>query len=556
MSSPSAFEFPYVVSDVQLKTSALLNFVMGMAFLLVFVALRGSLRSVGGVYQRRRELADLFLQPPALLLGGLRQAWSWATVVLCMSDADIVRTAGFDALLLNRVILMGLQIFTVLTALSVCLLLPTYYSFDDVVSHRLHRTNVAQLSRTTISNLPPGHAILWLPALAAYAVTGYCCWVLLVHCQSYAELRMAYMLCLDAAGAQPYQERRPRLTPRPAPPPPAGTLPPRGALVGSLGSLGSSQLPGSAAGSAASLTALLQLHQATGGQYVNGGGGGAAATATDSPATNGYAAGGDGAAGAGTGLTRLWPSPSAASLSGAGSGAMPSPAATTPVAAGSGRLSGALLLQPASGSAPALARLSYGSAVVAAAVSVLGVEAGSSGGGGAGGPAHGSGSFAGPHPAAEVLQRLRQRLRLVAPWLRHEVVGAVERAARHKAVDNLVAWVSPTRMLAKDREDWARQQLAVDRDPDPCLPPVASGHPPPATAAHAGLLVAAEDMIMALSGRAADAAAGDGGWDAGWDSDDGGGSGGVGAERPWTAGGQQPLVVGRCNARLRQLVKV
>mgnify|MGYP001807457581 CR=1 FL=1 len=56
-------------------------------------------------------------------------------------------------------------------------------------------------------------------------------------------------------------------------------------------------------------------------------------------------------------------------------------------------------------------------------------------------------------------------------------------------------------MLAKDREDWARQQLAADNDPNPQLPPVPSGQPPPLTAIHGGLLIASEDMILALIGR-------------------------------------------------------
>ena len=62
--------------------------------------------------------------------------------------------------------------------------LPTPGPPPDIVTHRIHRgTNAAELSRTTISNLPAGHDILWLPAGVTYMVVGYCCWVLLCHCQ-------------------------------------------------------------------------------------------------------------------------------------------------------------------------------------------------------------------------------------------------------------------------------------------------------------------------------------------------------------------------------------
>ncbi|GLC35512.1 hypothetical protein PLESTB_000199500 [Pleodorina starrii] len=460
--SNSAFEFPYMVSDNQLKTSALLNFILGAASLLAFLAVRGTLKSVGAVYQRRRELADLFLQPPQLLLGGLQQAWSWITTVMCMSDADIVRTAGFDALLLNRTILMGLQIFSVLTLLALGILLPTYYSFDDVVSHRLHRgTNVAELSRTTLSNLPPGHAILWLPTLATYLVTAYCCWVLLVHCQSYAELRVAYMLCLDAAGPQQYQEHKPRLhSPgRPRKPPGGGGGSWGAGLRGSPSPGASGSFPGERTGSGAGV-------QDTAGGSAGGGG------AAD-PAPVG-----------------LRPTVSSGSLQAAAAGA----AAGMPVTVSVG---------PAAQRVAGLARLSYDPTVAAAAMAAA--AAGIDAGAGAGGPA--AEPAAGPlAPHAPGSMPLRLRLRLVAPWLRHVVVGAAERAARHKAADNLVAWVNPLKMLAKDREDWARQQLAADADPDPSLPPVPSGHPPAATAAYGGLLVASEEMLMAMTGRAEDIA--------------------------------------------------
>ncbi|EFJ50262.1 hypothetical protein VOLCADRAFT_89203 [Volvox carteri f. nagariensis] len=497
----TAFEFPYVVSDTQLKASAILNFILGAVSLLAFISMRGTLRSVGGVYQRRRELTDLFLQPPQLLLGGLRQAWSWATSVMCMSDTDIVRTAGFDALLLNRTILMGLQIFSVLTVLALGILLPTYYSFDDVVTHRLHRgTNVAELSRTTISNLPPGHAILWLPAAATYLVIAYCCWVLLVHCQSYAELRMAYMLCLDAAGAQHYQQpdrKPPRRQRTPHSSGGGGGGGPRGAhtLEGCQkrdepAAAAAVSMPCSTFGSSASLQHLLGTEAA-----------GLVGQAPPRPGSFSmtWSRGSDGMVALPpihtrshshshshshsthvTGLHRHDPhGPAAECLRpNLSSSSLQAAAAGLPVTVSVG---------PAAQRAAGLARMSYDPAAVGpAAAEAVAAE------------------VAPRAPYAPGSMPLRVRLRLVAPWLRHVVISAVERAERSKAADNLLAWVNPLRMLAKDREDWARQQLAADVDPDPSLPPVASGRPPADTAVYGGLLVASEDMLMALTGRAED----------------------------------------------------
>jgi hypothetical protein len=44
---------------------------------------------------------DLFLQPPALVLRGLARATGWLTSVMMMSDADMIRTAGFDAVVMR-----------------------------------------------------------------------------------------------------------------------------------------------------------------------------------------------------------------------------------------------------------------------------------------------------------------------------------------------------------------------------------------------------------------------------------------------------------------------
>jgi hypothetical protein len=86
--------------------------------------------------------------------------------------------------------------------------------------------------------------------------------------------------------------------------------------------------------------------------------------------------------------------------------------------------------------------------------------------------------------------------------------GGLLLAWRTPALLGQAALLDPPRvpraqMLAKDREDWARQQLAADDDPDPWLPPPPDGRPPPATAVDAGLLLASEEMLLALSSRGA-----------------------------------------------------
>lgn len=60
---------------------------------------------------------------------------------------------------------------------------PVYWAGDDVEDFRHGRANVAALSLATISNLPRGSGLLWLPFLAAMAASAICCWLLTIHCQ-------------------------------------------------------------------------------------------------------------------------------------------------------------------------------------------------------------------------------------------------------------------------------------------------------------------------------------------------------------------------------------
>jgi hypothetical protein len=65
----------YSVTTSELEFSAAVNAILGTLSVLAFMAARGWLRGVGGVYQRRLELRDLIWRPYAMKLGGLKQAW-------------------------------------------------------------------------------------------------------------------------------------------------------------------------------------------------------------------------------------------------------------------------------------------------------------------------------------------------------------------------------------------------------------------------------------------------------------------------------------------------
>ncbi|EFJ41164.1 hypothetical protein VOLCADRAFT_98840 [Volvox carteri f. nagariensis] len=191
----------YLVSDNQVVVSVYINVLWGALCIFGFVVLRGWVRGPGGVFQRRQELQDLFMRPPRLVLGTIHQVWNWLMPLLAVSDADIVRCSGFDALVLTRVLLIGLQMFTVMTVFGIAVLIPVYYTRGGIAHSTANLGTLAQLS---LANVPTGSRLFILPFFMTYIFIG-CVTPLAVPPmltavlpRCYAQLRMAYFTCLDA----------------------------------------------------------------------------------------------------------------------------------------------------------------------------------------------------------------------------------------------------------------------------------------------------------------------------------------------------------------------
>ncbi|KAG2489475.1 hypothetical protein HYH03_012111 [Edaphochlamys debaryana] len=191
---PQLREVQYIVSDSQVLGALYINALLGGLYLFGFVVLRGWVNGPGGIFQRRQELQDLFMRPPRLVLGTVRQIWNWLAPLLAVSDADIVRCAGFDALVLTRVLLLGLQMFTVMTILGVGVLIPAYHSQSNL---KEVQASSGSLATITMANISPGSKMFLLPFFFTYIFTGYCCVVLWVNNKCYTQLRLAYFQCMD-----------------------------------------------------------------------------------------------------------------------------------------------------------------------------------------------------------------------------------------------------------------------------------------------------------------------------------------------------------------------
>eukprot|EP00198_Chlamydomonas_reinhardtii_P010247 XP_001699584.1 ERD4-related membrane protein [Chlamydomonas reinhardtii] len=242
----------YQVSDNQVLDSLYINMVWGGLCMMGFMILRGWLKGPGAVFQRRQlqlyprlcssmywlglircvhcassagnfdarragfhqlpplrrppartshcnskpqELQDLFMRPPLMFVGTIKQIWNWFSPLLSVSDADIIRSAGYDALVLTRVLQIGLQMFTFMAIFGVGVMIPIYYTGAGLATST---AALGDLSRISLANLIPGSLVYLVPFFFCYLFSAYGCFVLWINCKGYVQLRMSYFLCLDA----------------------------------------------------------------------------------------------------------------------------------------------------------------------------------------------------------------------------------------------------------------------------------------------------------------------------------------------------------------------
>ncbi|KAI3425260.1 hypothetical protein D9Q98_009028 [Chlorella vulgaris] len=186
--APAQYEGEVVTSS-EIITSIYMSAIFGAVFLGLWAFFRGPLRHI---YLKRTQLSDLHARPPPLCMVGL---WSCATSFLApvffLDDGEFVATAGLDALILVRFLVLGCHIFLPLTIVCCAVLLPlcmtgTYSSTGDVA-------NMADILRYTIGNIEPGSSKLWAPFTLSYFVLAYTGYCLVQHYKSFAMLRLLYL---------------------------------------------------------------------------------------------------------------------------------------------------------------------------------------------------------------------------------------------------------------------------------------------------------------------------------------------------------------------------
>ncbi|CAL8472023.1 g11565 [Coccomyxa elongata] len=144
-------------------------------------------------YKLRLTMPNVWIKPPPLPEGGIQQLWSWLYPVFTTSDADLVRTAGLDSLMLVWTASLGIQIFLPLTIVGMAILLP-FNLYGQREKHFMDvTTGAVAFQRLTLSSLERGSQQYWVAFAFVYLATAYVCWLLLKYYQAHAILRQRYM---------------------------------------------------------------------------------------------------------------------------------------------------------------------------------------------------------------------------------------------------------------------------------------------------------------------------------------------------------------------------
>lgn len=182
-----------VVSDAQITTNLYLMGSLGVLCFAFFICFRRGIK----LYQTRLYLANVALKPPKMNLHGHRLLWSWLVPIFTVSDHDMIRSCGLDSLMIVRVAQLGTQLFFPTTVLGCIALLPMYTKqtwLDQQHSEGKVASPSTAFSRATMSNIPRGSALFWVPFVYVYIVLIYASWLLRRHYREYARLRTQYII--------------------------------------------------------------------------------------------------------------------------------------------------------------------------------------------------------------------------------------------------------------------------------------------------------------------------------------------------------------------------
>ena len=132
----------------------------------------------------------------------LGTVYGWIPHALKVSDAELVDTAGLDALVFLRIAQFGTQLFIPLALAGMFGLVPIHLSqsfYETTVITKKEDENPLveskeghTLMKMTIANIKPRSRLMWTHVCGFWIITAYTLWLLHRHYRSYEFLRQVY----------------------------------------------------------------------------------------------------------------------------------------------------------------------------------------------------------------------------------------------------------------------------------------------------------------------------------------------------------------------------
>jgi len=183
------------ISGANIITNLWFSAILGLLCYLAFVMFRTKFR----LYQARLHMPTVTHKPPQLKLSAWHHRWwSWVVPVFRVSDEELLKSAGMDALIAVKILYFGILCFLPITLAAMAILIPINYT-DDYYSSTaqadgLSDTYSTVFIRLTMSNIRPGSSVLWVHFCFVYGAVFWTCWLITEFYKEYISLRQAYVI--------------------------------------------------------------------------------------------------------------------------------------------------------------------------------------------------------------------------------------------------------------------------------------------------------------------------------------------------------------------------
>ena len=115
-----------------------------------------------------------------------------------VSDEELLKSAGMDALIAVRILSFGILVLLPITIAAMAILIPINYT-DNYYKKSSQQAGLKDeystvFIRLTMSNITPGSSVLWVHFVFVYAAVFWTCWLITEQYKEYISLRQAYIV--------------------------------------------------------------------------------------------------------------------------------------------------------------------------------------------------------------------------------------------------------------------------------------------------------------------------------------------------------------------------